>query len=142
MSDKYSPRKQGNSGTGTGREGLEGTERDKSISCQTILHLKVSTTAGTLTPCSCPHLSPLLCLHTVQPQLSLTFPRGPLTFTINYLIQPHNTGHHKYIANPKSTVLHVSELVLARPARKYMQQTGAAAILSETTIKKHLVSLL
>lgn len=93
MSDKYSKKE----GTGKGREGLEGTERDKSISCQTILHLKVSTTAGTLTPCSCPHLSPLLCLHTVQPQLSLTFPRGPLTFTINYLIHPHNTGDQRYI---------------------------------------------
>lgn len=67
-----------------GREGLDGTERDKSISWQTILHLKVSTTAGNLAPWSWPHLSHLMCLHTVHPQLPVTFPpNGPITLTVN-----------------------------------------------------------
>lgn len=80
---------------GKRREGLEGTEGDKSISCQTILHLKVSTTAGNLSPCSCPHLSAPLCPHTVHPRLNLNLPGGPLTFTNNYLIHPHDAGEHK-----------------------------------------------
>lgn len=147
-SDKYSQRKQCRGGTRTRREGLEGTEPDKSISWQTILHLKVSTTAGTLAPCSCPHLSHLLCLHTVHPQLPLTFPGRPLRFTINHLTNTHNACDQNHIQNPNCgnlfliTTFHFSVLVQARPARKYKHQTGAAVILSETTIKKHLVSCL
>lgn len=53
----------------SGRGGLEGTGEDKFISWKTILHLKVSTTAGTSVPPLCPHLPLLLCLCTVQPQL-------------------------------------------------------------------------
>lgn len=76
----------GRGGKRNGRKELEGAETNKSISWQTILHLKVSTTAGTMAPCLCPHLSRLLCLHTVHPQLPLTFPGGPTTFTFNYFV--------------------------------------------------------
>ena len=78
---------------GTAREGLEGTERDKSISWQTILHLKVSTTAGTLAPCSCPHLSHTCCVCTPSiPSCLLPSPRGPPTLAMNCLIhQIHTT---------------------------------------------------
>lgn len=88
---KHSPGKQSREeerkgGQREGRGGLDGTERDKSISWQTILHLKVSTTAGNLAPWSWPHLSHLMCLRTVHPQLPITFPTGPITLTVNYVI--------------------------------------------------------
>lgn len=87
--------------------------------------------------------------------MPLNFSRGTVTFTINLAIYQHNADDYKH--KPKSkqsrfesnhyitknTVLHVSELVQACPARKYTHQTGAALISSKTTIKKkHLVSLL
>lgn len=69
---------------------------------------------------------------------------------MNVAIYPHNAlswmrSKHKTIemeSHPCSTGFHVSELVLACPARAHSHQTGATLISSKTTIKKHHVSLL
>ncbi|KAK5857548.1 hypothetical protein PBY51_010787 [Eleginops maclovinus] len=61
ISCQTNPAQESRAGETRGRvgqgDGLEGTERDKSISWQATLHLKVSTAAGALAPCSSPHLS-------------------------------------------------------------------------------------